>query len=291
MKAPDETADCLKGASETLLIPLACRARASRERLTPGFTDRKAEEICDHFKVDVDRYAGDLPSLRGVVQRGLWFDSRVVAFLKQHPGTVVLSIGSGLNTMYERVAAQIGTRADWRWIDSDLAEVVALRRMVFNDAPNRATVELDASSTAWLGHPELAGPAPLLVISEAVLIYLPAEKVAATFKGVAEIGADRAACGFLFDWCSPEMVKRSRKHPAMKKLKDRSVVFQSSMRRARNIRAYHPDWRIVMESSTPMARSGLGPALFSFLFKLMTGRRIYGLAEAALRSTGRKKRS
>lgn len=290
MNALSETVDSLKGASETLLIPLACRARASRENIVSGFTDRKAEEICDHFSVDLDRYASDLPTLRGAVHRGLWFDKRVLAFLKKRPDALILSIGSGLNTMYERVAAQTGPLAGsgpgagWRWIDSDLADVVALRNTVFDDAPNRATIEIDASSTAWLQDPQLSGPAPLLVISEAVLIYLPEAQVAAAFKGIAEIGAERPDCGFLFDWCSPEMVKRSRSHPAMKKLKDQSVVFRSSMRRAADIRNYHPDWRILEEASTPMTRSGAAPALFYFLFKLTTGRRLYGLAEASLKT-------
>lgn len=279
----NESVDRLKGASETLLIPLACRARASREKIAPGFTDRKAEEICDHFDVDLERYASDLSTLRGAVHRGLWFDSRVIAFLKQHSDATILSIGSGLNTMYERISAKTGDAASWRWIDSDLADVVALRRTVFNDASNRTTIEVDAASSEWLRRKELSGPAPLLVISEAVLIYLSERQVAEVFKGVAEIGAERPACGFLFDWCSPEMVKRSRSHPAMKKLKDQSVVFQSSMRRAADIRNYHADWRIAEEASTPMVRSGAGPALFYFLFKLITGRRVYGLAEASLK--------
>ena len=290
MNASPETVDRLKGASETLLIPLACRARASREKIIPGFTDRKAEDICDYFDVDFERYASNLPTLRGAVHRGLWFDSRVLSFLKNHPNAIILSIGSGLNTMYERVVSQTGPLADWRWIDSDLADVIALRRSVFDDAPNRSTLEIDASSTAWLRHEALTGPAPLLVVSEAVLIYLPEAQVASAFKGVAEIGANRSACGFLFDWCSPEMVKRSRSHPAMKKLKDQSVVFQSSLRRAKDISTYHPDWRIVDEASLPMTRSGVASALFYFLFKLTTGRRPYGLAEASLNSTRKKKR-
>ena len=288
MSATAQTVDSLKGASETLLIPLACRARASRENMVPGFTDRKAEEICAHFDVDISRYASNLPTLHGAIHRGMWFDGRVIAFLKKHPDALILSLGSGLNTMYERIAAQTGPQAGWRWIDSDLPDVVALRRTVFEDGPNRAVMELDASSSTWPQRPELAGDAPLLVISEAVLIYLPEPQVAAAFKGAAEAGRMRPACGFLFDWCSPEFVKRSRRHPAIKKLKDQSVVFQSSMRRASDIQAYHPDWRIIDEASTPMTRSSVGPALFYFLFRLMTGgRRIYGLADASLKPAQR----
>lgn len=288
MSAPAQTVDSLKGASETLLIPLACRARASRENIVPGFTDRKAEEICAHFDVDLKRYASNLPTLHGAIQRGMWFDGRIIAFLKKHPGALVLSLGSGLNTMYERIAAQTGSEINWRWIDSDLPDVVALRRTVFEDGPNRSTIELDASSPTWPQRPELAGAAPLLVLSEAVLIYLPEPQVAAAFKGAAEAGRTRPACGFVYDWCSPEFVKRSRRHPAIKKLKDQSVVFQSSMRRASDIQAYHPDWRIIEESSAPMMRAGAAAVFFHFLFRLMTGgRRAYGLAEASLKPAQR----
>lgn len=64
-------------------------------------------------------------------------------------------------------------------------------------------------------------------------------------------------------------------------------MFQSSMRRAKDIRNYHPGWRILNEASTPMTRSGTGSAMFYFLFKLTTGRRVYGLAEASLKSRKR----
>lgn len=282
--AVEKKTDGLKGASETLLIPLACRARASRENLVSGFKDPKAEEICATLDVDLDRYAGHIPTMRGAVNRGLWFDSRVVAFLKAYPDTQVLSLGSGLNTMYERIRTQTDS-GNWRWIDSDLADVVDLRRAVFEDTENRTTIELDASSPVWTQNQALAGEAPLLVISEAVLIYLEETRVASSFKGVAEIGAARPACGFLFDWCAPEFVKRSQRHPAMKNLKDQSVAFHSSMQRASDIQTYHPDWRIVEESSAAMTRSGLAPALFHHVFKLFTGRRIYGLADARLTTT------
>ena len=187
-------ADQLRGASETLLIPLASRARASRDKLVAGFTDRKAEDICAFFDVDLERYASHLPTVRGAVYRGMWFDSRVSAFLRDNRNAVVFSIGSGLNTMYERVAAQNGSLRDWRWINSDLPDVIALRRMVLDDTDNRSTVEIDASSTHWLRRAALEGGSPLLFLSEAVMIYLEEAKVAALFRETAELGASHPAC-------------------------------------------------------------------------------------------------
>ncbi|MEQ3629583.1 MAG: S24/S26 family peptidase [Hyphomonas sp.] len=54
----------LTGAAETLLIPLASRARASKEKLVPGFTDPEAEKICAGFNVDLNRYAPGLALIR-----------------------------------------------------------------------------------------------------------------------------------------------------------------------------------------------------------------------------------
>ena len=274
----------LRGASETLLIPLACRARASREKLLPGFSDPKAEEICAQLDVDLKRYAADLQTVRGSVHRGAWFDSRALQFINDYPDGRILSLGSGLNTMFERVAAQAPSGGAWKWIDSDLAPVAELRARVFEDGERRTNIALDASAPNWTERVSLPGPEPLLVISEAVLIYLPVEQVTAAFREVAETGKRLTACRFVFDWCSPAFVKRSRRHPAMKRLKDESVVFQSSMRRASDVETYHPGWRITAESSAPMTRAGVGPAVFHALFRMATfGRRAYGLAEAVLR--------
>ncbi|MEM9618373.1 MAG: hypothetical protein AAF936_10470 [Pseudomonadota bacterium] len=274
--------DRLTGVSETLLIPLACRARASREKRFKNFTDPKAEEICARFDIDLKRYAGNTPTMRGAVARGMWYDRQVLRFLEKNPGAVVFSVGSGLNTMFERVLAQASS-ADWRWIDSDLPDVAALRREVFSDDSRRATHIFDAVGPNWAQHEWLQNASPLLVISEAVLIYLLEDDVKSFFRSLAEFGSERSRCGILFDWCSPEMVKRSSKHPALKKLKSEQVVFRSSLRRAKDIRSYDDKWRVRSETSEVMTRSGVGPAIFSFIFRIVTlGRRLYGMAEAEL---------
>ncbi|MEM9169767.1 MAG: class I SAM-dependent methyltransferase [Pseudomonadota bacterium] len=280
-----KAAATLRGASETLLIPLACRAKASKHGLVDGFVDRKAEEICAALDVDFDRYAADVATMRGAVRRGMWFDRRVLRFLAAHPTGLVLSLGSGLNTMYERVRA--ATPADaWRWIDSDLPDVVALRGALFEDDRARTTVALDLSHPQWADRLGPLDDRPLLIISEAVLIYLPDALVRAAFSAAARLGERRGACVFLYDWCSPAFMRRSRRHPAMKKLKDDTVVFRSSMRRPQEVRQYDDRWRVVAQSGTPMTGAGLAPAIFYALYRIATfGRRPYGLAEAALIST------
>lgn len=272
-----DLADALHGASETLLIPLACRARGSKEGVN-GFIDVEAERLVEPLGVDLDRYAVNRSMLLGVIHRGSFFDQRCLDFLKRHPNGTVLNLGAGLNTAYERIRAADDT-GGWSWIDTDLEPVVAIRVQLFNDDGQRRTQALDAADIDAV-RAVLAGiEGPLLVISEAVLIYVEAGPVGEVFKAVAE----RGEAEFVFDWVSPEMQRNSRKHPAMKRLKDESVVFVSSLRRASDIQTYDPRWRIVAQSSAPMTRSGFMPAVMAAFFSLITlGRRFYGCAHARL---------
>lgn len=271
-------AQALKGASETLLIPLACRARGSRERVLRSFNDPAAEALVEALGVDLDRYAVNRAMLLGVIHRGAFFDRCCLDFLARNRDGTVLNLGAGLNTSYERIRDAF-PNGGWTWIDTDLAPVVALRKGVFKDDERRTTAALDASSIEALNDRLERITSPLLVVSEAVLIYVQPGAVAEVFKAV----ANRGDAEFVFDWVSPMMMRNSRKHPAMKKLRDQSVVFTSSLKRASDIRAYDPRWRIKAESSAPMTKSNLGGAVAAFFFSLFTfGRRAYGCAHAYL---------
>ncbi len=270
-------AEALQGASETLLIPLACRARGSRDGVN-GFIDTESERLAERLGIDLDRYAVNRSMLLGVIHRGSFFDQRCLDFLNRHPQGTILNLGAGLNTAYERMRgrAKVG---GWSWIDTDLEPVVALRAQVLEDGEQRRTQALDVSDIdafrAMLGETQ----GPLLVISEAVLIYVNAQAVGEVFKAV----GDRGDAEFIFDWVSPEMMRNSRKHPAMKRLRDESVAFASCLRRASDIKNHHANWRIVAETGAPMPRSGFMPAVMAAVFSVINlGRRIYGCAHARL---------
>lgn len=270
--------DALKGASETLLIPLACRARGSRERGIADFADPESEALCEQLAVDLDRYAASRSSMLGVIHRGAFFDSRCIDFLQRHPDGTVLNLGAGLNTAYERVAATV-PQGNWQWIDTDLAPVMKIRTDLFKEDDRRSNQVLDATDIQALTELLNSIDGPVLLNSEAVLIYTRPESVAAVFKAAADKGAE-----FVFDWVSPRMMHASRNHPAMKKLKDQSVVFCSSMRSARDIQNYDGRWKLIAQSSAPMTKAGVVSAFFAALyFVLSFGGRFYGCVHAVSR--------
>lgn len=278
MTAADATVDDLRGASETLLIPLASRARGSRDRMVGGFRDHLAEDLAARFSVDLDRYAASKSSVKGVLARGAWFDGRVIAFLRANPNGQILSLGSGLNTMFERVLRQIGG-ATWRWIDTDLAPVVEIRRQIFPDTKVRTTQVLDVTDTGALAEIFAAGR-PTCVVAEGVLMYLPEPAVRTLFETAAQLALDaQVPCRVCFDWCSPLMVRKSRKHPALRRTRDTSVTFQWALNSPADIQRWHPAWTLHAESQAPMTQSGLGSRLFNLAHRAFTGGRwFYGCA-------------
>ena len=278
MTTDQSTVDDLRGASETLLIPLASRARGSRERMASGFRDDVAEGLVARFGVDLDRYAASKPTINAVIARGAWFDSQVIAFLRAHPNGRILSVGSGLNTMFERVRRQIAV-ADWHWIDTDLAPVVDLRRQVFPDTEIRSTRALDVTDAGALAE-ILAAGRPTCLVAEGVLMYLPEPAVRTLFETLAQRALDGGLpCRACFDWCSPLMVRKSRKHPAVRRTKDTSIAFQWALKSPADIQRWHPAWTLLARSQTPMTQSSLGSRLFSLVHRALTGGRwFYGCA-------------
>ena len=268
---PPSGVHTLTGASETLLITLAGRARGSRESAVRDFSDPISEALCEQFEVDLDRYAAHRGTVRGVVLRGAWFDSRCLDFLTRYPDGVVLHLGAGLNTTYERVNAK-APGGSWRWIDTDLAPVIAIRRQVFPDDARREHRVLDATDADALRALLAEIASPVLILSEGVIMYLPQAKVEALFALLAE----RDGCEVVFDWISPLGRKRSRRHPAVKRIKDESVVFQSSFKRTSDIQRIDARWRILAETDVVVARAGIAATIMGLVYRALTfGRRFY----------------
>ncbi|SDH08444.1 class I SAM-dependent methyltransferase [Roseospirillum parvum] len=271
----------LNGVSETLLIPLAARARGSAARSVADFTDPTAEMLCRRFQVDMIRYAAHWPTVRGTLLRGAWCDARCIDFLSRHPEGTVLNVGAGLNTAYERVAARVPD-GGWRWIDSDVASVMALRETVFDDDARRASRVLDATDATALAQLLSGIDGPLLMLAEGVLMYLPPPAIHALFSRL----ADHPGAEAVFDWCSPAMVRRSRRHPALARIRDSSVVFQWALLRPENIADHDPRWRVVDQTNAPISGAGRLPAAIGALHRLLTGgREFYGCAHIRAEAT------
>ncbi len=269
-----ERARALTGASETLFIPLSARAIAGRRFPELGFSDAAAEDLVRRLDVDVRRYAWSDGTAKSCILRAKWFDEICARFIGEHANATILSLGSGLNTMYERVAAKAG-RKRFRWIDSDLAPVVALRRDLFREDKRRTHMMLDLNAPDILDATGIAPGTPLLAVAEGLLMYLPPATVRRAFRSLHAAGAEAA-----FDWPSPLVTRTSRISPALLFTRDRSVRFTWQLRTPRLMRVWRPPWQPI-ESFDLVSGTGPGGAAMQGLHKLMNaGAWLYGCTHA-----------
>ena len=81
----------------------------------------------------------------GCVVRGWYFDCAVRRFIKTHSHPVVVNVGCGLDTRFQRIGSQKAV-----FYDLDLPEVIALRRELIPEQPDNVYIEASLLETDWM---------------------------------------------------------------------------------------------------------------------------------------------
>ena len=121
--------------AETLLIPLYMRAKESR-RDNPVLYDKAAERLADSLEYDYSQFDGAKLSEVGCVVRGWYFDRAVRRFIEAHSRPVVVNVGCGLDTRFQRIGDGKAV-----FYDLDLPEVITLRRELIPEQPGNVYIE------------------------------------------------------------------------------------------------------------------------------------------------------
>jgi len=105
------------------------------------------------FTREMDRYARD--------------------FVSRHPQAVVVHIGCGLDTRFERV-----DNGRVEWYDLDVPDVIDLRRKLIGDEAGRYhLLGCSVLEDAWLEAVKVHSPRPFLFLAETVFIYFTEAQV------------------------------------------------------------------------------------------------------------------
>jgi O-methyltransferase involved in polyketide biosynthesis len=156
----------LDGVAETLLIPLYNRAVES-QRPDALIHDEKAVAMVKQMDCDFSRLKLQGHDVIALVMRVREFDRRAQDFMSRNPDGVVVHIGCGLDTRYERV-----DNGRVEWFDLDLPEVIELRRSLIGGEGERYhLVSGSAFENAWLAAVQAYRQHPFLFIAEGVLPY------------------------------------------------------------------------------------------------------------------------
>jgi O-methyltransferase involved in polyketide biosynthesis len=165
----------LSGVAETLLMTLYIRAMES-QRPDALIKDEKAVALVANMSYDFDRVRQvhmDEEDKVTIILRNLEFDRYTRDFLARHPQAVVVHIGCGLDSRFERVD-------DGRveWYDLDFPNVIELRRKFIGDEGGRYhLLGCSALDSAWLDTVSVHRQRPFLFLAEGVFMYFQEAQV------------------------------------------------------------------------------------------------------------------
>ena len=260
----------LSGVAETLLITLYIRAIES-QRPDALVKDERAEAIVRKLDPETLRKTLALTddfSRVAVILKGREFDRLTQDFLARHADAVVVHIGCGLDTRFDRV-----DNGRVQWYDLDLPDVIALRRkLIGGDEGRYHLLGSSVLDSEWPDAVSANRDRPFLFVAEGVFMYFNAAQV----KCLVLMLHDRfPGAELVFDAFSPFMrwahnlrVTRTRVgaylHWGMKHSRDlEQWSAPSTSRREGGIRLL--DERFPFQYPEPRMRGALQMRLFPFL--------------------------
>jgi O-methyltransferase involved in polyketide biosynthesis len=157
--------------ARTLLVPLAARARDSA-RPDALIRDPRAVELFNHFEGGLDsvkKMSNFDHVLRTMVVRQ--FDLYTRTFLNANPDGLVVDIGCGLSTRFDRL-----DNGQMSWLGLDLPEVIELRQHLLPDTERCHSLACSMLDLVWLDTVAQMQK-PVIFLAEGVFPYFTEAEV------------------------------------------------------------------------------------------------------------------
>jgi len=152
--------------SQTLLIPLYFRALES-QRPDALIRDPKAAELVSQLDCDFSGVQKMKNDQVNILLRAREFDRQARAFLAEHPDGVIVDLGCGLDTRFERI-----DNGQVHWYGLDLPEVIELRKELLEETQRSHTIGCSVLDFSWMDALRNQTDKPILFLAEGLLVYL-----------------------------------------------------------------------------------------------------------------------
>lgn len=170
----------LQGVPRTLLVPLACLALEA-PRPDAILHDKRAVEV-------YNKLAGTPEFLLGMsaadvfvtTMRARQFDTYARAFLTRNPAGIVMDLGCGLDTRFDRL-----DDGQMSWIGLDVEEVIELRNQVLPDGERCTTINKSMFDLGWIDT-VAAYHKPIIFLAEGVFPYFSTAQIRPMLEAMAE---------------------------------------------------------------------------------------------------------
>lgn len=171
----------LSGISETLLLPLYTRALES-QRPDALLRDEQAVGMVGQIDYDFARIRLQGHDAIALIMRVKKFDGYVHDFLAHSPDGVVIHIGCGLDTRFERV-----DNGRVEWFDLDMPDVLALRQVLIrNECGRYHLLATSVFEYGWMDEVSTFKPRPFMFLAEGVLPYFEEAQIRSLFLKLRE---------------------------------------------------------------------------------------------------------
>lgn len=198
----------LDGVMETLLITLNFKAKDCSST-NPILNDKKAQEICSKIDYDFSKFDKAWMSYYGTLSRAYIMDEEIKKFINKNPDCVVVYIGVGLDSRFERV-----DNGKITWYNLDLPEVIENRKIFFKENDRVKNISKSVFESDWTKEVVTDGK-ELLIISEGVLMFFTEDEV----KKVLEILVNNFEKFELhLDLLYKGTIRMTAKHDTLKKM-------------------------------------------------------------------------
>ena len=220
----------LSGVPETMLQTVYARARETQTR--GAIRDEKAVELVRRLDYDFHHAEADTAMRSGVVARTIVLDRLTEAYLRAHPGAVVVNIACGLDARCYRMTGYT------HWYNLDLPETIAVRRALLPESGTISQIAMSAMDD-WGGEIAERG-VPALILMEGLSMYLSEADVRRIFAVIAR-RFDRATV--LIETMNPVVVRRFKE----KSIEASRAKFTWGVKNGRALGALLPDFRFAEE--------------------------------------------
>lgn len=232
-----ENTDKLSDVSETLLITLWARA-VETQREDAILRDPASVDMLKHIDYDFSVFESAKMSQAGCCIRGKVMDQQALTFLEKYPDAVVIQLGAGLDTRYQRLNCTGITH----WYDLDLPEAIEIRKKLCPKMPKNTLLSMSMLDEAWIDT-VLAHNKPVLMISEGVLMYFDESDVRKFFAMICR-RFDRAT--LLFDMLTYIAKGNAKRHDAVKQTKNKAE-FKWSLLNSKDMEQWHDNLHLKEE--------------------------------------------
>jgi O-methyltransferase involved in polyketide biosynthesis len=168
----------------TLVLPLWGRAKEARKK-DPVLLDACAAEIVDRIGYDfsmIERTLSEFEQLTWAI-RAQNFDSIISTFLEAHESALIVNIGAGLDTSFQRI-----DDGRVRWINVDLPDVVSLRAKLIPDSDREQSIPKSVFDYSWMDDiSSQARDRSVMLMAAGVFCYFENDRLKSLFRKLAEV--------------------------------------------------------------------------------------------------------